>query len=124
MRAQVRPHSQCFEDAPAAVAERAGAIVKTGLAGSLQRHGLDERHAQGRAGERQCQTGADHASADDGDIDFNRRAHAHAAAAISFSIASGAVGTPAVSTSWPLLVTATSSSMRSQWPVRCMKNFL
>ena len=65
---------------------------------------------QGQLRERECKAGADQAAAGDRDVDLARSAHA---ALIHFSIASGSLTSPAVSTSLPSRVTATSSSMRT-----------
>ena len=87
--------------------------------------GLDERHAQPER--RQCgrQSGADHAAADDRDIEWLRgvewlggiepylAAASHQAASIKASIASGDFSSAAVITSAAPLVTSTSSSMRT-----------
>ena len=73
-----------------------------------------EQHPQRRVLQRQRQTRAHHAAADDGDIARAcRRMRSHHAAAISASISSAALGTSSVSTSQPARVTTTSSSMRT-----------
>src|SRR5476651_1745351 len=109
---QMRPHAERLENTPAAIAQGGGTIVETRLSGRIGGDGLDQRDALAGAAERQCQTCADQAPAYDRHIDDGGHPGTHAAA-ISFSIASGSVGAPAVSTSWPLAVTATSSSMRT-----------
>ena len=111
VRLQVLPDAERLEDPPAAVAQRAGAIIEARLPGRIGDHRLDQCDAPAGSGERERQARTDHAAADDRDLDIGVRRRAHAAA-ISFSMTSGSVGAPALSTSWPVAVTATSSSMR------------
>ncbi len=85
LRGQVRPHAEGLENAPAAIAERAGAIIKTRLRGRIGCERLDQRDPPAGAAQRERQTCSDQAAADDGDVDFGRHGATHAAA-ISFSI--------------------------------------
>ncbi len=108
------PHAEGLEDAPRAVAERGGALIEARLRVALRR--APPRSAP------PCAAAPASASArlaptmpppTIGDIAvLVARCAAHAAA-ISASISSGSFGTPPVSTSQPLRVTTTSSSMRT-----------
>src|SRR5690554_4268834 len=119
---QLLPDAQALEQPAAAMGQGGGSVVVAGLPAPLNRRlGLDQANGPARlAGtvlQRQCQTGPDHAPAD------NIQAVAHAgtlaavrAAAISASISSASRGTLPVRIWCPSRVTSTSSSIRMPIP--------
>ena len=123
------PDPQAFEDSAAGIAESRGALVEARLGRGIRRDTFDEQRPHARAREAERQARAYEAAADDGDVELSKRgprrcgsgavriSHGQLAArAISFSMASTSLGTPSVRTWTPVLVTTTSSSMRT--PIR------
>src|SRR5665213_445445 len=101
------PDTEGIENAAAGIAQRGGALIEALMGSGFRADALDEYHRAAGGRQRQSKAGADHATADDGDVE-----RFHYAAAITASMASGFLGAPAVSTSAPSRVTSTSSSMR------------
>ncbi len=108
-----RPHIEAFEHGARTVADGGRALIETRLCGRIGREALDERDGESGVSQRHGKARADHAAAHDRNIDGQGRAHA---ASIRASISAACFGTPSVSTSQPLFVTTTSSSMRTPMP--------
>ena len=89
-----RPNTQCLEYAAAAVRQCRGALIEARLCGRIVRHGLDQRHPTIESLQRDGQARADHAAADDGDVE--RAVHADCTRR---STASGVFSSDAVKTS-------------------------
>jgi len=104
----VRPKAHGLEHALRAAGQSGRTIVKTRLCGFLARDGLHDSHAQAQRRQCQRQARANHAATGDDDVVLPL---AHALR-INASISSGSRASPLLRTSGPLLVTATSSSIR------------
>src|SRR6187200_2607844 len=91
------PDSQPFEDAPAGIAQRSGALVEAGLRGGIRRVRLDQRDAQRCVTQCGSQACPDQTAADDGEV-VSRDCPVHVTRAMAASMAEGWFGTPPVST--------------------------
>jgi hypothetical protein len=107
-----RPHSQRPEDAATPVRERCRTVIEARLGCRTERSGLEQRDVQPDLREREREARPDEPAPCDCNIDCGGRTRG-THAFISFSIASGSFASPAVRTSLPSRVTATSSSMRT-----------
>src|SRR5690606_3487887 len=127
------PEAETFQDAAAAIRECRGARIEArsvhrwrqlrDIGGGGNRETFRDKYAQCTVAElvqQQRKADADHTAAGDHDIVINRggaaRAHAAWLPRISCSMSPTVLGTSSVSTSQPVFVTTTSSSMRMPMP--------
>ena len=82
---------QRFEDAPAAVGQRGGAIVEARLPERAERMRFDQDDVEGELGQRQREARADETAAADSDVTAasTSRRYARPVPFINFSMASG-----------------------------------